>query len=253
MASIYHDNVELYDIAFSWDINHEVDWLIKRLGSECTSVLEPGCGSGRMLEAFAQRGIEIVGLDSSQEGIALAKKRIAALPKASAILADMTNFSLGRTFGGAICPINTLAILTPSELSQHLACMSRHLGANARYMVQLALRNPHEELTENSIEWEASRNDTGLRIKVSVEQVDNKKMRELHRFRITIVSGERAGEIIEDDHWMSIWTNDAWLKLIRESNFIEYAQYDGDDANYPSVTIGSSGNLMWHELVIKDQ
>jgi hypothetical protein len=60
MTKLYGDDAELYDIAFDWDIGDEADWLVERLAA--ASVLEPGCGSGRMLEALANRGTEVVGL-----------------------------------------------------------------------------------------------------------------------------------------------------------------------------------------------
>ncbi len=57
MTRLYTDDAELYDIAFDWDISAEVDWLVDRL--QAASVLEPGCGSGRMLAALADRGIDV--------------------------------------------------------------------------------------------------------------------------------------------------------------------------------------------------
>src|SRR5438067_530685 len=59
MTRLYTDDAELYDILFDWDVEEEVDWLFERLGRPA-SVLEPGCGSGRMLESFARRGVEAV-------------------------------------------------------------------------------------------------------------------------------------------------------------------------------------------------
>ena len=53
ITRLYTDDAELYDIAFEWDIEEEVGWLLERLGSP-RSVLEPGCGSGRMLEPLAR-------------------------------------------------------------------------------------------------------------------------------------------------------------------------------------------------------
>lgn len=53
VAKLYTDDAELYDIAFDWDVGGEVEWLLERLGPGCGSVFEPGCGSGRMLDAFA--------------------------------------------------------------------------------------------------------------------------------------------------------------------------------------------------------
>jgi hypothetical protein len=44
VSRIYSDEAELYDIAFDWDLSDEAAWLVERLGPDCRSVLEPGCG-----------------------------------------------------------------------------------------------------------------------------------------------------------------------------------------------------------------
>jgi hypothetical protein len=67
VTKLYEDDAELYDIAFDWDISDEADWLVERL--EATTVLEPGCGSGRMLEALADRGC----VDATAAGELLAR------------------------------------------------------------------------------------------------------------------------------------------------------------------------------------
>jgi SAM-dependent methyltransferase len=74
VTRIYGEEAELYDIAFDWDVDDEVDWLLERLGSP-VSVLEPGCGSGRMLEALVRRGVDAVGIDLSPEMLAIAERR----------------------------------------------------------------------------------------------------------------------------------------------------------------------------------
>jgi hypothetical protein len=65
VTRLYSDDAELYDIAFGWDVGDEVDWLLERLGHHCRHLLEPGCGTGRILDAFASRGVEVVGIDST--------------------------------------------------------------------------------------------------------------------------------------------------------------------------------------------
>ncbi|HEV8248327.1 MAG TPA: hypothetical protein VGQ15_00005, partial [Gaiellaceae bacterium] len=67
-ARIYADEAELYDIAFGWDVSAEADWLVERLGPDCRTVLEPGCGTGRMLAALAERGLRVTGIG---DGLAL--------------------------------------------------------------------------------------------------------------------------------------------------------------------------------------
>ncbi len=64
VTKLYSDGAELYDIAFDWDVSDEVDWLFERLGRP-HAVLEPGCGSGRMLEAFTRRDVDVAGIDAS--------------------------------------------------------------------------------------------------------------------------------------------------------------------------------------------
>jgi cyclopropane fatty-acyl-phospholipid synthase-like methyltransferase len=53
-----------------------------------------------MLAAFAERGVEAIGIDISPSMVALARERLSSpgLP-ADALVADMTCFDLGRTFG----------------------------------------------------------------------------------------------------------------------------------------------------------
>ena|SRR5438105_8119316 len=142
--TLYTAEAHLYDIAFSWDTSGDIEWFLERLGGDCAPVLEPACGSGRFLVGFGRRGIEAVGIDSSRAMVRLAQQRLcsANLPGA-AVVADMTDFDLGRVLGGAICPIDSLAYLDDQmELVRHLRCMARHLRPESRYLVQLELRDP---------------------------------------------------------------------------------------------------------------
>src|SRR5919201_6795069 len=133
MTRLYTEDAELYDIAFDWDVSEEADWIVDVLGSP-RSVLEPGCGSGRMLAALADRAVEVVGLDVSRAMLEIAKRRLGT--RADLIKADMTDFDLGRSFDAAISPINTLLHLTPDDLQAHLVCMARH---TPKYLVQVGL------------------------------------------------------------------------------------------------------------------
>jgi SAM-dependent methyltransferase len=104
VTRIYTDDAELYDIAFDWGISDEVDWLLERLVPDCRTVLEPDCGSGRMLEALAERGREVTGIDLSDQMLELARRRLSG--RGTVVLADMTDFDLRDVFDGAVCPIN---------------------------------------------------------------------------------------------------------------------------------------------------
>jgi SAM-dependent methyltransferase len=159
VTKLYLEDAELYDIAFDWDVTAEVAWLYELLGRP-RSILEPGCGSGRMLAAFARLGVETTGIDLSPQMLELARARLGA----DAVLhtADMTDFDLGRVFDGAISPINTLLHLTPLELALHLERTAHHLVRGGAYLVQVGLMEPEPGASFAGSHWEASRGETVL-------------------------------------------------------------------------------------------
>ena len=162
----------------------------------------------------------------------------------------MVEFDLGNLFDGAICPVNTLAHLTQKQMKLHLQSMARHLKKGARYLTQVALRDPDQtNLCNNALDWEASRGETRLRMSVSIVNFDPTLSREQQHFHIEVLSGPRAGEVHDESHWMTSWTPESWLKEIGDSAFIQTAQYDGDLLERPKVKIGQPGNLMWQELM----
>jgi SAM-dependent methyltransferase len=245
VTRLYAEEAELYDIAFDWDITDEVDWLVERLAA--ATVFEPGCGSGRMLEALAGRGVEVAGIDTSPRMVELVRARLG--PAAQVFEADMTDFDLGRTFHAAVCPINTLLYLTPDQLAQHFDCMARHLQPHSRYLVQVGLLETDQEPFAGS-QWEASRGETSLRVEWLDEELDLVRGVSRQRSRIEVVSGPRAGDVVEEIHEMTAWTPATWAAAIEASPFSEAATYDGGrKGQWPQVGPDATGGLLWHELV----
>jgi SAM-dependent methyltransferase len=245
VTRLYTDAAELYDVAFDWDLEDEVGWLLERWGPSCRTVLEPGCGTGRMLEALARHDVEAVGIDRVPEMAAFARARLeAAGLRAEVIEADMTDFDLGRRFDGAVCPINTLAHLSHAGLAAHLDAMARHLEPGARYLVQVGAV---DELDPDAVsEWEAERGELALKIRWA--PVSREGDREVHHSRIEVVAGPRRGEVLEETHVMAAWTPGAWRAAIAASPFTEVATYDGGESGRPPCDLDAGGGLLWHEL-----
>jgi cyclopropane fatty-acyl-phospholipid synthase-like methyltransferase len=248
VTRIYSDEAELYDIAFGWDLSEEADWLVQRLGPSCRSVLEPGCGSGRMLEALAARGLEVVGLDLSEPMVAYARARLRqAGVKADVVHADMTSFDLGRRFDGAVSPVSTVGLLGREGFAAHLEAMARHLEPASRYLVQQGVSAPEAELWRS--EWEAERDGVKLHVVWEAFERDPAVFSERSRSRVEILAGSRAGEVVEDVHTNTFWTVDAWREAVAASPFAEVACYDGAEPARPAVELERGGGLLWHELV----
>jgi SAM-dependent methyltransferase len=121
------------DIAFYAD-------LARRGGGR---VLEIGCGTGRVTLALAAAGFDMVGIDLSEEMLAQARAKRAALPAAAAsridlVRADMRDFALGQNFATIILPFRTFHLLL-SEADQRrcLAAIARHLGPGGHVAIHL--------------------------------------------------------------------------------------------------------------------
>ena len=244
MSRLYLHEAELYDIAFDWDIDGEADWLAARLGGR--SLLEPGCGRGRMLAALADRGFDVTGFDISEPMVALARRRLDG--RGVVVVADMIDFDLGRRFDGALCPINTLLHLTPAELARHLDCVARHAP---RYLVQVGLLDPTSREQFAGSHWEAARGETRLKIDWIDEEVDFERLRSRQRSRIEVLAGPRRGDVLEEVHEMTLWTPTTWAAAVAASPFEEVATYDGGTkGRWPRVDADATGGLLWHELVV---
>jgi SAM-dependent methyltransferase len=254
---LYTEEAELYDIAFSWDLDEEAAWLLGRLGgSGVRTLLEPACGSGRVLEAFAAVGVEAVGIDLSPRMVALANERLArkGLP-GEARLADMVSFDLGRTFDGAVCPIDSVACLhRPADVVRHLHSVAHHLGKGGKYLVQIELRDPDEPWASVApSSWIAEREGVRLRIDWTVREIDLDRGLEVQHSRIEVLSGPRQGEVLEETHLLAAWTPARWAGAILRSPFSYARTFDGDQAARPELPLGAPGRLLWHELVVDDR
>lgn len=241
MSDFYADFADLYDVVFEWDIEDEADWLAERLGADCRTVLEPGCGAGRMFEPLIRRGLTVTGIDNSPAMVDLARARATG---ATVVLADMTSFDLG-VFDGAICPINTLGHLSHEQLAVHLEAMGRALKPGARYLVQLAIGAS----IGNASRWDADRGGSRVRATWTVESREAERGTELHRSIFEVVDGPRAGEVHEHEHVMSYWTAETWGAAVAASPFTWAAVYEGVKAGRPRVDFTATGGLLWHELV----
>ena len=70
MTDAYTD-AELYCAAFDWPVEEEVAWVLA-LTPGARSVLEPMCGNARYGPAFADRGLDYVGVDRAEAMLARA-------------------------------------------------------------------------------------------------------------------------------------------------------------------------------------
>ena len=105
------------------------------------ATLELACGTGRVMIPMARAGVTMVGLDSSQPMLAVARKKSADLDNVRWLEGDMTSFKLEERFGLITIPAGSFHLLLTTE--DQLACLRssrEHLAESGR--VVIALDNP---------------------------------------------------------------------------------------------------------------
>jgi SAM-dependent methyltransferase len=97
------------------------------------SVLELGCGYGRMLSALAEPRRSLYGLELDASLLGLCRGAVAALPErrrrgVTLVRGDMRAFDLGRRFEAVILPYNALfCLLSAADVSRCLRAVRRAL------------------------------------------------------------------------------------------------------------------------------
>lgn len=103
-------------------IHGEADFVCR---FEPDSVLDAGCGTGRVAIELARRGIDVVGVDLDPP--MLDEARVKA-PHLEWVEADLSRLALGRTFDVVAMPGNVMIFVRPGTETSVVANMASHLA-----------------------------------------------------------------------------------------------------------------------------
>lgn len=88
------------------------------------SVLDAGCGTGRVGRELARRGVDVVGVDIDPDMLATAQRKAPDVPWHAADLGDV---DLRRAFDAIVMAGNVMIFLAPGSEGAVVANMARHL------------------------------------------------------------------------------------------------------------------------------
>jgi len=90
-----------------------------------TSVLDAGCGMGRVAIELSRRGVEVVGVDLDADLLVYARSDA---PEIEWHHADLAGLDLGRTFDLVAMPGNVMLFCEPAARGPIIAALTRHLA-----------------------------------------------------------------------------------------------------------------------------
>ena len=100
------------------------------------SVLDAGCGTGRVAIELAARGVEVVGVDVDPSMLEVAWSKG---PDASWVHGDLAEVDLGRTFDVVVMAGNVMIFLAPGAEGRVVANLARHLGPGGAMVAGFSL------------------------------------------------------------------------------------------------------------------
>jgi len=105
------------------------------------SVLDAGCGTGRVARELAARGIDVVAVDIDPSMIAAAQHRS---PSLECHVADLVDLALGRTFSVVVMAGNVPLFTSPGTQAAVVVGCARHLEPGGALVAGFQLGRGYE-------------------------------------------------------------------------------------------------------------
>jgi SAM-dependent methyltransferase len=219
----WYDHPQYFDMVFRDETAAEVKFFeqaFDRFASgSVRRLLEPGCGSGRLVAAMAARGYDVTGLDLSKPMLDYLRRRLKRRGlKGHLVLGDMTSmqFNTKRKFDSAFCTFNTFRHLTEeADAIAHLRSVADNLRPGGLYILGMHLI-PMDADPECIERWQASHGGTKVNVTLRVIDFDRKTRKEM--LRVSVKAQKRSGKIerIRSEFPLRIYTPAQAKRLLRK-------------------------------------
>jgi SAM-dependent methyltransferase len=120
------------------DVHGEAGFVVKLAPR---TVLDAGCGTGRVAIELARRGIEVVGTDVSASMLATARERA---PGLTWVESDLAALDLGRSFDVVVMAGNVPLFTPPGTQGAMVAGCARHVAAHGALVAGFQLGRGYE-------------------------------------------------------------------------------------------------------------
>ncbi len=202
----WYDTPLYYDIVFAGDEQRECEFLeglLERYGPKARRrrrILEPACGSGRLVLELARRGHDVWGFDLNEQMLEFARQRLArARRKAHLFQARLEDFEAPREFDLAHCLVNTFKyLLDEASVQRHLRAVASALRPGGLYVIGLHLTE-YEDRRCNHERWNCARD--GVEVTCNIRGWPADAATRLERVRSRLSVREAGRERRSQTEW----------------------------------------------------
>lgn len=254
----WYDLPVYYDVSFSHEMSEELAFLKAVINNYCKSsrpeLLEPACGTGRLLVPLARAGFDCTGFDLNEYALDYLRTKLKRNHiKANIYKSDMANFTAtGRKFDAAFCTVDTFRhLLTEKQAEQHLYAVSKSLKKNGIYVLGLHLIPTGGRIRHSIIRWTNRRGR--LTVKTSMTMLATNKKKRTETLKVVLEPKTKNSK----DKYTSIYrlrtyTLKQLLSLLDNTSVfsIEEAFDEYYDINTP---IRLSGTSQYAVLVLRNK
>lgn len=237
---IYNDFAKVYD-TFMGDTPYErwaefISSQIKQYDIKPKIMCDLGCGTGRMCEIFARQGIDMIGIDVSEEMLMVAREN--AMEQGNNILyllQDMSDFELYGTVDVIYSCCDSLNYLTEQEdVFQTFKLVNNYLEENGLFIFDINTLYKYKEVLGSQVFAEQSEDAAYIWENYYDEE------EEINEFNVNFFIKDENGkyERTEEVHYQKAYSVDIIKTLLNEAGLELLAVYDDyTDKKYNDTTI----------------
>jgi SAM-dependent methyltransferase len=221
----WYDYPQYYDLAFRGETRPEADFIEAACRKYCPfavrRLLEPACGSGRLIVELAGRGYRLTGFDLRRPMLSYVCRRLARRRlRATLFRADMADFRLAGRVDAAYNTFDSFRhLLSEQAARRHLECVAGSLRPGGIYILGFHLLPP--DAAEECIErWTERRGRTRVSVTLRVLATDRRRRLETLRASV-LVRGEKKELRLRDDFQFRLYTAAQFRRLLAKVRSLE--------------------------------
>lgn len=255
-STAWYDSPRHYDMVYADYTKPETRFLeamLARHGPPARGprrILEPACGSGRLVESLARRGHRVWGFDLNSRQLAHARDRLVRRGLRAKLWPDeLARFRLPRGAAGfdlAHCLVSTFKYLLSERAAvSHLRKVAAALRPGGLYVLGLHLTDYRQSAPDHE-RWSATRGATRVVSDTWSAPANRRTRTEAMRTRMRIREGARAW-VTETDWVFRTYGPGQLRALLRKAPALEVVachdfRYDPDESR--------SLDLAWTDVVL---